>query len=214
MNLRLVPVVEFEPSMLGISDYLELCERGLWVERWNDVLAARGLRPIRPGSWHVATSEFRGDAAFDALVRAYVTDGVELSPGKIPALDGISPISGGYAFSVDDTIQLEPGCCCDLSDLSEWGVAVRQGQGPASLLIGHGNLSLRVEGSMTTLTVNSEVAREDALTLQYPAADLARAVEQAELEQNAFADALKAYLLRYAPSERIQQVVQRLVFGL
>jgi hypothetical protein len=214
MNLRLIPVVEFEPSMLGIGDYLELCERGLWSERWNDVLGGLGLRPIRPGSWHVATSEFRSDAAFDALVRAYVTDGVELSPGKIPALDGISPINGGYAFSVDEEIQLEPGCCCDLSDLSEWGVAVRQGQGAAPLLIGHGNLSLVTQGSVTTVTLNSEVAREDALALQYAAADLARAIELAELEQNVFADALKAYFLRYAPSERIEQVVQRLVFGL
>ena len=63
-EFHLVPVIELEPQSNGRSSP----ERGPsskypdeWERYWRDCLADQGivgLRPVRPGSWHVQTAEF------------------------------------------------------------------------------------------------------------------------------------------------------------
>jgi len=117
MQLRLVPVVELEPTDLGVQNFVELLESGEWEVFWEAHLVSFGLRPIRPGSWFVATGEFASQATFNLLARVHL----EWDPQSLdlpPELDHIGPISGGYAFVLGGSVQLEPGCCCDLSDLT------------------------------------------------------------------------------------------------
>jgi hypothetical protein len=209
MKLRLVPVVEFEPSALGVENFCELQDLGKWPEHWSGVLAELGLRSIQPGSWFVACSELRAPAAFEALVRLHLTESLD----SIPETDALSPIAGGYVFSVDESIQLEPGCCCDLSNVAAWRGAFREGERPTRLTIGHGCYSLVTEDAATIVTIDPETTGRQSLSLRYPAPDFERALDHAELEQRAFAESLKSYLSRVISTERLDEVVTRLVFG-
>jgi hypothetical protein len=214
MNLRLIPVIEFEPSSLGVENFCELQESGLWSAHWNRVLGQMGLRPIRPGSWLVACSEFRAGSAFELLVRVHLTSGATPSPNSIPATDEISPISGGYAFIVDGIVQIEPSCCCDLSDLEAWCAAFREGEGGATpVTIGHGCISLSTDESLVTVTLHSEVAGHQESLYRYPASAFAFALGQADVERRSFATSLKAYLRQFTLPARLDEVVSTLVFG-
>jgi hypothetical protein len=212
-KLRLIPVIEFEPHHLGVENFIELLDCGEWAAHWNGVLKPLGLRPIRPGSWLIAASEFREAAAFETLLRIHLMDKESPSSETILPLDEIGPISGGYAFSADGSIQLEPGCCCDLSDLAVWNAAFRECQTPTRLLIGHGCFSLSTEAGVTTVAVQPEADGQQTIHLPYPASDFARAVEQAQIEQKDFAESLKSYLPHHISGERAEAIVKVLVFG-
>lgn len=162
----------------------------------------------------VATSEFHARGAFELLVRVHLISDAILSSSSIPVVDEISPIPGGYALNVDGSVQIEPGCCCDLSDLESWSSAFREGVGPTLLNIGHGCFSLSSDGAVTTITRRSEVVGHEDDTFQYPASAFARALEQADVERKRFAESLKSYVSQFALSEELDQVVNRLIFGL
>lgn len=213
MNLELVPAIRFEPSELGIENFGELLALGEWDSRWSAALQALSVRPIKPGSWLVPTHELRSDAAFDAVLRAHLTDSAEPCATTIPPADEIGSISGGYVFIAGGVIQLEPGCCCDLADLDHWAAAFRGESAEVSLMIGHGNFSLAKDGSDTIVTFTPEQPDCPAVVLHFDAPDVEHAIQHAELEQRRFAESLKSYLSRVAPSERVDELAKLLVFG-
>ncbi len=209
MNLRIIPVIEFEPWDLGVEDFGDLLDRGEWDDTWNGVLAPLGLRPIRPGSWFIAITDFAGTAAFEKILQVHLMNNAQPSANAIPPLDEIGPIPGGYAFSADGSVQLEPGCCCDLSDLREWNGIFRKANAAERLPIGHACFGLSNEGGVTTV---EEHERQQTIRFSYPSPDFGRAIEQAQVEQKEFAESLKAHLVLYTSSTHAEAIVNRLVF--
>jgi len=116
-------------------------------------------------------------------------------------------------LSADGAIQLEPGCCCDLSDLGEWSAAFREHQSPTRLSIGHACFSLSTEAGVTTVTVHPEAKGHQTIHYAYHASDFCRAVEDAQIERNNFAESLKSYLCRHISTEHTEAIVKVLVFG-
>ncbi|WP_437774916.1 hypothetical protein [Sorangium sp. So ce1097] len=134
--LRLVPVVELEPSRFGSAP----CpRRGPWTteesERyWRACLRAGGMvgiDPIVPGSWFVATDALTSQDALIKVLQAHVGD-------SVPADDEVGALSGGLALVDGAEVLLLPTCCGDLSDLESWRKAAHAlAESPEMLWIGH-----------------------------------------------------------------------------
>lgn len=210
--LALVPVVEFEPSKLGVENFCELHDKGLWPDHWTRVLGTLGVRALRSGSWLVETSEFATPAALDAVLSVHLewTGG---SVESVPSDDAISPISGGYAFVRNGLVELEPGCCCDLSDLSHWRTAFSAGPGPTPLSIGHAIYSIASREGEAVITITSEVRNQPDSHFNYPAEDFASALKRAEQQQATFEKSLARRLDALGAGARSAEVANLLVYG-
>lgn len=210
MPLRLLPVVEFEPAALGIQNFVELLDSGEWDAHWAACLASVGLHPIRPGSWFVAVDQFSSTEAFDLLLRVHL----DWDPGVgLPSQpEELGPISGGYAFAVGGAVQLEPGCCCDLSDLDEWSKVRGEDLSLVPLTIGHGGYAASISDGTTTIIITSEDRGTTDTHLQYPTADFEEALARAEKERSQFAALLKKRLRDLGSVSHVDDVVGRLVY--
>jgi hypothetical protein len=209
MLFRVLPVVELEPSHLGVQNFCELQEGGGWRAFWDLRLSRYGLRPVQPGSWFISTSEFTTEAAVDLLLRVHGGDGGD-SPTDV---DDLGPIPGGCAFACGETVQLEPGCCCDLADLSEWCRALCSGDACTRLNIGHGVFSLERSGDVVMVRMDCEREGGEPVLLHWPTDELEAALTRAESERNRFAVALEAYVRRISPRPQARDLARRLVFG-
>ena len=92
-----------------------------WARYWSDSLADSGvvgLTPLRPGSWHVPVAGFATAVVLgrylDAVVRGWGGPAALTDPDARPVLDG------GLALRWGGDMLVEPGCCGDLGNLSEW----------------------------------------------------------------------------------------------
>ncbi|WP_438014217.1 hypothetical protein WMF18_25255 [Sorangium sp. So ce315] len=134
--LRLVPVVELQPSGFGSAPYPR---RGPWTteesERyWRTCLRASGIvgiDPIVPGSWFVAIDALASQDALVKVLRAHLGD-------SVPADDEVGALGGGLALVDGVEVLLLPTCCGDLSDLENWRASAHGSAGsPEVLWIGH-----------------------------------------------------------------------------
>lgn len=148
------PVIELEPG-----DYAseERQSSPTWLSKeaddWVGALAhsgLQGLRSISSGSWFVLVEDFE-PSHLVVVLRNYLLGigipGFPDSDGEVEEDLGerVGALSGGYALYDDDRPMLEPTCCCDLADLSEWRRLINQGSPEwEALTIGHAILSLRV----------------------------------------------------------------------
>lgn len=200
MRLRLLPVVELEPASLGVDDFIPLLDAGEWPAHWARLLSSWSLRPIQPGSWFVATSELTSPTAVDLLLRAQLSwDPAGGTP--FPVMDELGPLRGGYTFTLGSAVQLEPGCCCDLSDLTFWASGNEGRATLAVLSIGHGNYTISTAGGITTVEVGSEVRGVAAIVLRYPAPDFELALVRAEADRRGFEALLEERLRALAVAE-------------
>lgn len=150
-GIELIPVLELEPSRFSVPtrpypsrSYPEVPEE--WHRHWSDCLAdsgLSGLRPIRCGSWHVATAEFADATRLRRLLQSAFRD-----IGGIQALcdpDHRAPRNGGLAFRCrTQNLLIEPGCCADLGNLTGWQAAVAyKGEAWQELWIGHPWISVK-----------------------------------------------------------------------
>jgi hypothetical protein len=94
------------------------------------------LRPIRPGSWHVPTTAFTDPLVLEPVLAAILqaSGGVEAlaDPETSPALNG------GLALRCAGDVLVEPTCCSDLGNASDWKeAAVYRGWDWRMVWIGH-----------------------------------------------------------------------------
>ncbi|MEZ4223512.1 MAG: hypothetical protein R3B13_21370 [Polyangiaceae bacterium] len=160
----------------------------------------------------VDTSEFATPAALDAVLRVHL----EWTGGGVQSLpdeDSISPISGGYAFVRNEQVKLEPGCCCDLSDLAQWRAAFLAGPGPTPLLVGHGTYSIACRKGEVAITVFSEVRDQADVHFSCATDAFAAALAKAEQQQTLFARLLERRLRELGAGKRSTGIANCLVFG-
>lgn len=211
MALALVPVVELEPTLLGISNFLELLDSGEWSAHWSSRLAALGSKPLCPGSWMVPVNEL-GDDALDLLLEQEL----DLPPEPAGPWRGVHPLPGGYAFvdRITEEIELEPYCCCDLADLRYWQAAADQDLGTSiRLCIGHGNYRFTRESDTVTVTTEPEHVGFDSTALVFTASEFQAALDQAANVQLSFRERVIPHLVPLVGAGAAPRIAHILTLG-
>jgi hypothetical protein len=86
-----------------------------WDRYWSESLAdagVTGLRPLRPGSWHVPTCYLVHPTTLEKLLGAIMWDWGGLEALSDP--DTVFVLDGGLALRCATEVLVEPTCCSDL----------------------------------------------------------------------------------------------------
>lgn len=135
--LKLIPVVEFEPSFFQSPDrenpiYSNNDEPQDFADYWKNSLADSGIVGIDPYleySWFVDVSRLTPEIVKILLNKRYEYD---------EESNEFSSLSGGYILEEGTTLLATPHCCGSLIDISEWENACDwTGSDETSLWIGH-----------------------------------------------------------------------------
>lgn len=185
---ELVPVVEVSPLRFSSRAIPKTAGADEWHENWRLCLADAGITdmaPVRVGSWYVPTVYFTNALQLRAFLRVTIEEmgGFE----KIISEDEVQRLDGGFALrdAPSDTL-IEPGCCGDFSNLSEWKIAAAyRAPGWETLWIGHPWLSVRYECPNLILSHPHESPPPVESCLLLPD-ELDRAIVAAEIEVRRF----------------------------
>ncbi len=207
-SLELLPVLELEPGRFAAREYplpsgsgLEMPEA--WRRYWLDCLTdagITGLSPLRPASWHVPTRDLIETAILEKILNTIcrVWGGIEAlsDPDCEPVL------SGGLALLSGGEVLVEPTCCSDLGNLSNWREAAGyQGLTWQTLWIGHPWLSIRHQyGSLVITEPHDSKPPEGRWAVQPDV--LGRAIAAAEVELEDFARRLRRALVSLGSGDR------------
>lgn len=149
-----------------------------------------GLTPVRPGSWHVPVAAFTTPVVLgrylDAVVRGWG------GPDALTGPDARPVLNGGLALRSGGDVLVEPACCGDLANLSEWwGAAACRQPEWKMVWVGHPWVSVRFEDGRL---VFSEPHESDAPTARWsvPPGELGRAVAAVAAELDGFARKLRS----------------------
>ena len=151
-SIVLEPVVELEPGRFAVQQRATPTLSGEeapgdWDRYWTACLADAGivgLRPLRPGSWHVRTLHLTDIAVLERIIRGLLPmwGGTEALSG--PHADPV--LSGGCALVSEGNVVIEPMCCGDLGNVDDWREAAEyRGSEWQMLWIGHPWLSVRFD---------------------------------------------------------------------
>lgn len=213
---RLVPVVELPPGTFATEsrehpDVSSAEEPVAWTKYWSDSLedsGLSGLHAVSPASWfvlakHLGTSEL-------AIVLAK-----ELSESSIPGFpdsdgeiedcleEAIGALSGGYALVDGSEVLLEPNCCGDLGNLSDWREALRRdGAEWEDLWIGHPQLCFRLREDDAEIKETQEYEQpQHPRHFSVSAEKLRTALKEAAIEQEQFESKVRKALSELSPLE-------------
>jgi hypothetical protein len=214
--ISLVPVIELAPASFATQDRSlpSAQEKEGWDERycyWRDALAdsgVMGLQPIRSGSWHVPTKEFTDPTTLrNVLVAILRQEGIDYlsDPASIPVFEGGLALCGSGG-----EVLVEPTCCSDLANLSDWRLAANhRGSEWRMVWIGHPWLSVRFEEPWLVLSQPHESENPEEGWAFRPEL-LERALAAAEAELDLFAGRLAAVLPLLGNVENPGGVARRL----
>lgn len=200
-TVGLVPAVELEPFAFASSDRTQPVGSGPdspeeWGRYWFDSLADSGvvgLTPLRPRSWHVPVAAFTNPVVLgrylDAMIRRW--DG----PDALTDPDARPVLSGGLALCSGGEVLVEPSCCGDLANLSEWRDAMGYQQAEWKMVwVGHPWVSVRYDADQLVFSEPHESDAPNARWAVRPE-ELGRAVAAAEAELEVFARHLRSVLV-------------------
>jgi hypothetical protein len=143
-SVELLPVIELTPGAFSTRERTLPSASGRdlpdeWHRYWLDSLrdsGVVGLIPLWPWSWLVATRQLTDagvlNAILSTIVRGWGGPEVFSDPDSKPVLDG------GLALCCGSEVLIEPTCCGDLGNLSEWREAATYRQPDWKMLwVGH-----------------------------------------------------------------------------
>ena len=213
MGVHALIVVEIAPSDIGVENAYE---SGDWDAVWAQCLRdSLGVRPVRPGSWLVALSEFGDDASIDGLLRRRALD----EEGRPRGPETLSPLLGGCGFdSGSDPLRakrvgwapklpgsptgLLPGCCHDLADLEVWlDVAEAVELSKRRLSIGHATLSVSVEGGVVDIVEEPETFTAEPVRYRFSQREMKATLAHAVRLRDEFERRLRRGLCRLGVAE-------------
>lgn len=205
--MRLIPTVELEPGQYAAEGRpcpASADPDAAWDAWFLTCLADAGiheLRPIRSRSWLVAIDHLVQPRTIERIFTAQFEVSLSEAAGD-PEQWG--PLRGGYALQRGAELLVEPGCCGDLGNLSEWHRAVDAADDSwASLWIGHPWRSARRTGAQVEISQphqNAEGGVQQPLVVacRVDAAELAHAVEAARGELAALAARIRPLVAPHA----------------
>jgi hypothetical protein len=215
-DLELVPVIELAPSRFSArSRPLPSGSGGEmpgeWGRYWSKSLAdsgITGLRPLRPGSWHVPTSHLVDLPTLEKILGAIMRDRGGLEALSDP--DTVFVLDGGLALRCDTEVLVKPTCCSDLGNLTDWREAAGyRGTEWTVLWIGHPWLSVRFEDGWLVLSEPHESEPPVGRWAVGPDV-LGMAITAAEVELGDFARMLERALMSLGSGDRAEGLVRRL----
>jgi hypothetical protein len=135
-NLRLIPVLEFEPGRFQTQAYEypqgtagEYPQE--WHCYWKNSLADAGIGELEPyavASWLVEVAKLTPEIMTIYLHKVEAID---------PENNQAGSLAGGYILQADE-IEIAPQCCGSLADISAWEMAADCQETTATMLwIGH-----------------------------------------------------------------------------
>lgn len=195
----LLPVIELEPGRyskherpLPSGSGKELPHE--WRRYWLDSLADSGITGLTPlmESWHVPIQQFTDPAVIE---RVLIAEMEAYRDAVTPAdLDEGVILDGGFALRDGARVMIEPTCCGDLGNLSDWRAAARyRGAEWQQVWIGHPWIHARFDDGWLIL---SEPVESEPPVGRYAVRpdDLERAIVTAEAELEDLARRLRPVL--------------------
>lgn len=216
-GIELVPVLELQPYDFATQPresptgaISEVPDE--WFRYWSDSLADSGiteLRPLCPGSWHVPTANFEAPANLLKFLEVTIENWGGISVLSDPDCQPV--LNGGLAlWRAGSELLIEPGCCADLGDASNWREAAGyRGDEWQMLWIGHPWVSIRYEEPRLIFSDLHESAPSASLWSVDPD-ELLCAVVAAETELNRFARQISPVLTSQGFDGDAEQMGRRL----
>jgi hypothetical protein len=215
-EFQLIPVLELEPWRFSTGERPRPSgsifeTREGWARYWLDCLAdsgVTGLIPLYPGCWHVLVRELDDDETLLKILRTHLR---EEGDSEAPIDVEESPaLGGGLALFSKGELLVEPTCCSDLGNISEWrDAAGYRGSEWRILWIGHPWLSVRYEGRWLVISE----PHESNLPSARWAVDLdllGGAVDAAEVKLEGFARRLEQALVDLGSGDRARRLARHL----
>ena len=215
-GIELIPVLELVPSTFatqsrsGPSGTFGECPDE-WNRYWSDSLADSGilgLRPIRRGSWHVATKEFADSPFLQKFLEKTFQEWGGIKYLSDPV--GQPVLSGGLSLQcLASDVLIEPSCCADLAE-ANWNEAVGyRGSEWKMLWIGHPWLSMRYQSPSLIFSEPHESNIPSDRWAISPD-ELSRAFNKALVELERFAGQLTPLLLVLGYQEDPESMARKL----
>ena len=213
--VHLIPVIELSPltfaSQSHESPKVSLAEDPIgWENYWRACLADAGIEgidPYTPGSNLVAISELVDLGIIRKVLGCHFED------CDLEDLSTICTLYGGLYLSAGDRL-IAPGCCGDLSNISDWRRASQHiAESWEMVWIGHPWTHVRVEGDILCF---AEISESDPPVntepfMRVPRADLLEALEKAEEQIAQFRKRLKPVLAELVPAHPVDRVLDVLL---
>jgi hypothetical protein len=121
--LKLIPVVEFEPSFFQLQEREMPDEFHKWDNWWKDSIADSGITGLNPypiGCWSTEITKLTPGIIEIFLNKIYdINNAIKIDLEEI----GMGSLRGGYVLEVSDTVRIKPECCGDLGAIKEWDAA-------------------------------------------------------------------------------------------
>lgn len=227
MIFRLVPAIEFEPSLFAIKQrdsplksWDKLSEE--WLIYWQECLSDRGILNFKAigNSWLVALRDlFDKKNILNIFLNLlfqerFYSDDDDENEIFLKDLESYFCLAGEYVVFKDEIPIIYPQCCWDLSDLSEWEKAAKSNTDEwKSLWIGHPWLLYKSDGEKLIIRETSEYELIRKLrSFRIDKCDLKIAIELAKKELEKFAITLKETLTKTYSIELSQKIAQILVY--
>ncbi len=213
--LKLIPVIEFEPSVYRHEKRSSPIESPaeapqVWAKYWKDSLADSGMGELESfeNSWFVETSKIVKEETIRKLIRGWIEEDGSLLPG-----DEIGSINGGYILQSDDNVIL-PQCCGDLADIENWQKAIYwQDEKWEEIWIGHPWAYVRyVEGKLE-FTPHYEGNFENSLKILVAPKVFEDAFQEAQNALQLFRERLVGFLCERMSMKRANELADILLLG-
>ncbi len=171
----LEPMIELEPAHWAPDDYSAHIGQESWPSFWAAALQHYNLTPAAPGNWCVRVRDL---LACDAVL-ARLIELALLGCENDEFAEAVHPLAGGYALvSGAGPVLVWPSCCNNLSDLDSWRDAVSSAN-PCRLMIGHGTVTVRRDGPLLRIEVESESRGIDPILASAPFSGMGQAIAHA-----------------------------------
>lgn len=213
LPIRLIPVIEMPPTNYGRPDRVMPAAgspREAWDRWWLDSLAdsgIAGLRPMRPGSWHVPMEQLTREHTLTQLLHVHLRPQLfqedeantsDTLPSEMTNIDPEEclPFSGGYALCIGEQVMITPRCCGDLGDIAQWRFAAGYREAAvATMWIGHPGLEIRLDGDLLVFAEEEkDHAPEWIGACRVRPEALGEAITRAENDMDAFARRIRRIL--------------------
>jgi hypothetical protein len=209
-NLRLIPVLEFEPGRFQTQAYE--CPHGTaweypneWHHYWKNSLADAGIGDLEPyavASWLVELAKLTPENIAIYLNKVEAID---------PETNEAGSLAGGYILQADE-IEITPQCCGSLADIAEWEMAADCQETTATMLwIGHPYLMVNKIDDRYIL-----VTDDDGRHIKIDRRELRIAISSARQQLDNFDRMLLPAVLTVYPhlcSTLALKIIDELIFG-
>ena len=223
--LRLMPVFELEPGNLArrYAGSRDSPDTNAPDDAWEAWLLAclrdagiDDLRPIAKRSWLFSIEQLQRVTTMERILEDHFDKSGSTMADAATDRKNRAALAGGFVLMAGQGVLVEPGCCCDLSNLAEWAQAAHALDGSWKMLwIGHPWRSVRLAGGALEISAAHEGSPQALeVACRVDAAELADAVERARVALHALADRLYAAIVIHVGSPSLAASLARSLAGL